>query len=236
MRGLSSWLGVWLLIGSSGAVQGAETMQARSDHYTVEWSGISLGEGTISLEKAEGENCYRYSSTTNPVAVVRWTYGSPAEHSTFCIQDGQLRARSFTYTNDKRSKDSFVLDFDWDKKQVHTAYRGQSTTRELPAIAYDRLSIRQAVRLWVLAYLDGKASAEAEFVMVDDDRIKPYRFAIGARENVVVGKQTIEALRVDRIDERRPHHYWLDPARDYVPVKIEQLKDGKVELRMQIKP
>ena len=41
-------------------------------------------------------------------------------------------------------------------------------------------------------------------------------------------------LRVERIDKKRPHHYWLAPDRDYIPVRIEQFKSGKRELLMEL--
>jgi hypothetical protein len=203
----------------------------RSDRYRIEWSGISLGEGTMTLA-AESEGCFRYESTTRPVALVRWTYGAPRETSRFCVREGVVRPQSFEYVNDKRAKDNFRLDFDWSAQQVRTLRGGEMRLREVPDPAYDRFVIREVLRLWVVRHVRGEAPAEAEFVMVDDDRIKAYRFAIGEREIVDTPRGRIEALRVNRIDERRPHYYWLDPARDYRPVRIEQLKDGKVELRM----
>jgi hypothetical protein len=206
-------------------------IEPRSDRYRIEWSGMSLGEGTMTLS-AEADGCFRYESRTRPVALVRWTYGSPREASRFCVRDGVVRPQSFEYVNDRRSKDNFRLDFDWSAGQVRTLHGGEMSLREIPDPAYDRFVIREVLRLWVLRHARGEAPAEAEFVMVDDDRIKAYRFAIGASEIVDTPLGRIQALRVDRIDERRPHHYWLDPARDFRPVKIEQLKDGKVELRM----
>ncbi len=206
-------------------------IEPRSDRYRIEWSGISLGEGTMTLT-ADGVGCYRYESTTRPVALVRWTYGSPRETSRFCVRDGVIRPQSFEYLNDKRAKDNFRLDFDWSTTQVKTLRGGELSVRDIPDPAYDRFVIREVLRLWVVRHARGEAPATAEFAMVDDDRIKSYRFAIGAREIVDTPVGRVEALRVDRIDDRRPHHYWLDPLRDYRPVKIEQLKDGKVELRM----
>lgn len=228
LRGAVSLMGLILSTAQAGTLADIEP---RSDRYRIEWGGMSLGEGTMTLT-AESQDCFRYESTTRPVALVRWTYGSPRETSRFCVSNGVVRPQSFEYVNDKRAKDNFRLDFDWNKQQVKTLHGGEMSLRDIPDPAYDRFVIREVLRLWVLRHQRGEAPAEAEFVMVDDDRIKAYRFAIGQREMVETPQGRIEALRVDRIDERRPHHYWLDPARGYRAVKIEQLKDGKVELRM----
>lgn len=223
--------GLLALLAASAQADTLADIQPRSDRYRIEWGGISLGEGTMTLA-AEGDGCFRYESTTSPVALVRWTYGAPRETSLFCVRDDVVRPQSFEYINDKRAKDNFRLDFDWTTQQVRTLHRGNISLRETPDPAYDRFVIREVLRLWVVRHVRGDAPAEAEFVMVDDDRIKAYRFAIGEREIVDTPRGRVEALRVNRVDDRRPHHYWLDPARDYRPVKIEQLKDGKTELRM----
>ena len=204
----------------------------RSHRYSVEWAGISLGKGTIALQGDAG-GCYRFESTTDPIALVRWTYGAPREQSRFCVRDGAIVPVTYAYINEKREKDSFRLDFAEDNSEVRMLKRGDLQVREIAdQETYDPFLMREVVRLWVLRHLAGVAPAQAAFTMVDDDRIKTYRFAIGEREIVDVPAGRVDALRVDRLDDRRPHHYWLDPERGYIPVKIEQLKEDKVELRM----
>lgn len=218
--------------GPAAAFDAREQLQPRSDRYEVQWSGISLGKGTISLAE-DADGCYRFESTTDPIAIVRWTYGSPREQSRFCVREGRIVPQTFEYVNDKREKENFRLDFDVAKGEVRMLKGGDMSVRELPEEgAYDRFVIREVVRLWVLRHAAGEAAPEASFTMVDDDRIKTYHFKIGETETVDTPSGKVEALRVDRIDDRRPHRYWLDPQRGYLPVKIEQLKDGDVELRM----
>jgi hypothetical protein len=229
-----------LITGSANAAN--DLMAARSDRYDVQWGSISLGVGTIRLQPM-GDNCYAYESTTDPVTLVRWTYGAPSESSQFCIVDGEVRPQRFAYQNDKRKKDNFSLEFDWKTRTVRRLSGGTLSQRELPALAYDRFVIREAVRLWVMRLPDVAAKPgagsttrpEAEFTMVDDDRIKTYRFAVTGREQIETAAGRFDTLRVERVDDpRKSYRYWLAPARGYVPVKIEHLKDGKVELRMNL--
>ncbi len=214
------------------AADGMTQLAERSNKYEIEWNGIGLGVGTISLTQ-EPDGCYLFTSTTDPIALVRWTYGSPREQSRFCISEGQLLPQQFEYSIEKRSKEGFRLDFDWSAKQVRTLKGGVLTQRDVPLPSYDRFLIREAVRLWVIQQQAGNAPAEAEFTMVDDDRIKAYRFAVIGAETIDTPTGKIDTIRVDRTDSaKRPSHYWLAPSLDYVPVKIEQLKKDKVELRM----
>lgn len=207
---------------------------ARSDRYDVTWGGIPLGEGVISL-KPQTDGCFLYESTTDPIALVRWTYGAPRETSQFCLQDGRIVSQQFSYDNDKRDKDSFRLDFDWGEHRVKTLRAGEMTLRDLPEQAYDRFVIREAVRMWVIRNAAGEAPGEAEFVLVNEDRIRSYRFAVIGPETVSTPAGTFETIRVDRTDNpKRPFHYWFAPSRDYIPVKLEHLKNDKVELRMTL--
>lgn len=217
-----------------GGARAAE-FEARSDSYDIEWSGIALGVAQISLTGADG--CWRYESQTRPMALVRWTYGAPRETSTFCVEDGRIRARHFEYVNDKREKDNFTLDFDWDKRQVKTIKGGNVQMRELPGEAYDRFLLQQAVRQWVMRNDKDEKPEPVEFTMVDDDRMKTYRLAITGREKVKTAAGSFDTIRVERIDNpEKSSRFWVAPARAYVPVKIEHLEKGEVKLRMSLRP
>ncbi|HUP91161.1 MAG TPA: DUF3108 domain-containing protein [Solimonas sp.] len=219
-----------------GPAARAETVfEQRSDVYDIEWSGISLGQGEIALTRAG--NCYRYESKTHPMALVRWTYGSPREVSEFCVDaDGQIRPKHFEYVNDKRAKDNFTLDFDLAARQVKAIKGGNVTIRELPEQAYDRFLLQQAVRQWVMRHAQEESPAPVEFTMVDDDRMKVYRFAITAREKVRTNAGTFDTIRVERVDNPdKSLRLWLAPARAYAPVKIEHVEKGEVKLRMSVR-
>ncbi|WP_028081866.1 DUF3108 domain-containing protein [Solimonas soli] len=206
---------------------------ARSDRYSVAWGSVSLGEGTISL-KPTGSGCYDYRSTTDPIALVRWTYGSPSEASRFCVSGGLVHPQRFQYSNDRRSDDNFSLDFDAGTQRVKKIKGGVVTEINAPDPSYDRFSIREAVRLWAAENAD-RIGAEQDFAFIDDKDVRTYRFRIEARETVQVPAGKFETLRVARIDHpKKSYRYWLAPSRDYVPVKIQHINKGKTELSMEL--
>src|SRR3546814_11542936 len=71
----------------------ANFWEARSDRYSVECGSVSLGDGTISLKPVSGD-CFEYLSEPRPIALVRWTYGSPVDFSRFCVRDNQEMGRA----------------------------------------------------------------------------------------------------------------------------------------------
>jgi len=211
----------------------ADFWAARADHYSVGWGDVTLGDGTITL-KPTGNDCFDYHSETNPIAIVRWTYGSPQESSTFCVRDGQVYPTHFQYSNDRRSGDNFTLDFDADTQRVKMIQGGDVVEIRVPAPVYDRFSIQEAVRLWA-ARNAGSVGLERDFAFLDEKKLKNYRFRIQGHESVKTPAGTFDTVRVERVDNpKKSYRYWLAPSRQYIPVKIEHINKGKTELRMAL--
>ena len=216
------------------AVHAAEpVLPELTAQYTVEWGGMSLGDAAVTLKAAETPGCYRYESATKPIGMVRWIYGSPYERSEFCIEKNRVVPKHFVFSNPKREKDGFTLDFDWTAKTVSS---NRASPRPLPDNAQDRFGLQQAVRLWVLQNLDKKDPGTVEFTMVEDDRMKVYKFAIAGREKLKVPAGEFDTVLVQRVDDpKKTSKFWLAPSRDYMPVKVEQIKNGDSQFRMVLK-
>lgn len=200
--------------------------------YAVTWRGMGLGNAVITLKPQGEADCYRYESLSEPAGLVRMFYGKPRETSDFCLRGGKVVPRRFEFHNPKSADDSYTLEFDAGKVRG-----GDKAERDIPADAQDRFGIQQAVRLWVLEHLKSEPGAETvEFAMVDDRRIKRYRFAITGRETIEVPAGRFEAVLVQRVDDKKKTtKFWLAPERDYMPVRVEQVKQGTVELKMVLR-
>lgn len=199
--------------------------------YSASWGGIGLGEIVITLNRGEEPGCYRYESRSDPVGLVRMFYGKPRELSEFCIKDGKVVPKRFSFFSSKGADKDFTLTFEPGKVTDH-----KGKVREIPPNAQDRFGIQQAVRLWVLGQVGAKEPGTVEFAQVDDRRIRHYRFAITAYEKVEVPAGTFETILVQRIDDpRKTSKFWLAPERDYMPVKVETGRDGDADLRMVLR-
>ncbi|MGQ0585605.1 MAG: DUF3108 domain-containing protein [Gammaproteobacteria bacterium] len=221
---------VALLLVSAGALAAEPKLPELDLKYAVAWRGMGLGSATITLKQQGGTDCYRYESLTDPVGLVRMFYGKPRETSDFCVQGGRVVPKRFEF-EDPKGDDSFTLEFEPGK------VRTKKQVREVPANVQDRFGIQQAVRLWVLEHLDSEPGAvTAEYAMVDERRIRTYRFAITGRESVEVPAGKFDAVLVQRVDDKKKTiRFWLAPGRDYMPVKVEQVRQGKTELRLELR-
>lgn len=199
--------------------------------YAAAWNGIRLGEIVVTLRPEGGEDCYRYESASNPVGVVKMFYGKPRETSEFCVRGGKVVPRRFVY---ERGDDGFTLEFDAAAGKVRD---GQGRERDIPPNAQDRFGLQQAVRLWVLENQDRpNPAASAEFALVDDERIRVYRFAVTGRERVELPAGAFDTVKVERVDNpNRISRYWIAPEVGWMPVKVESGKNGQVQLRMELR-
>lgn len=200
--------------------------------YAITWNGIGLGDSNITLKPQGAPDCYRYENRSNPSAMVRMLYGKPVEWSEFCVRGGKVVPQAFEFRNS--DQDSFTLKFDAAARTV-TDQNGKR--REIPPHAQDRFGLQQAVRLWVLSRKGAPDSAAtAEFAMVDQNRIRNYRFAITGKESVRVPAGTFDTVVVARVDDpSKSIRFWLSPEQAYMPVKVEQIRKGKVDLRMELR-
>lgn len=226
---------IFLLTLFSGLAQAAEpVLTPHSSTYDVEWSGITLGEGSITLAPTTEKDCYRFESTTQPVGLVQLLYGAPYELSLFCLKDGIIRTSHYEFTLKKGSDKNFSMDFDWPKRKVKTLQEGNLSVRDVTDDTYDRFVLREVVRQWVRRNADKlKTGDELLFKMMDDDSLNDYRFVYQGRETVKTPAGEFETLRVDRVnDPNRVLRAWIAPKRDYTIVALEQYRNGKVDLRL----
>lgn len=220
-----------LLAPPLGAAAGEPQLPDLQLTYSASWNGIGLGEVAITLRPGEATDCYRYESRSKPVGLVKMFYGAPRELSEFCVRGGQIVPHRFSFFSSRGEDKDFTLSFDAGKVTDH-----KGKVRDVPPNAQDRFGIQQAVRLWLLGQVGAKEPGTVEFAQVDDRRIRHYRFAITAFEKVEVPAGTFEAILVQRIDDpRKTNKFWIAPAVDYMPVKVETLRDGDADLRMVLR-
>jgi hypothetical protein len=222
------------LLGAAAAHAAEPQLPELNLKYAVTWRGMGLGNAIIALKPHDGADCYRYESLTEPSGIVRMFYGKPREISDFCVKGGKVVPRRFEFVSPKAGE-SFTLEFDAARGKVRG---GEKEEREIPANAQDRFAMQQAVRLWVLEHLKSEPGVETfDIAMVDARRVRKYRFAITGRETVEVPAGRFEgAVLVQRIDDKKKTtKFWLAPSRDYMPVKVEQVRQGAVELRMVLR-
>ncbi len=215
------------MIGMAGSAQAAAAVDAPLPAlnlvYSVNYGGIGAGEADVSLKPDAKAGCYVYETKTRPVGFIKMLFGSPNQVSRFCVEGGVVRSQRFESVLQKDDEQSYVLDFDYAKRQV-TDENG--AVREIPAEAVDSFALQQAVRLWVAKHAGDASPPIAEFTMVDRKNLTHYQLKLAGRETIKTPAGDFDTIRLERIDNPdKVGRFWLAAERDWMPVKI-QTKSG----------
>jgi hypothetical protein len=200
--------------------------------YDVSLGGFGVGQMNIRLEPQGEAGCYRYTIESHPNMFVSAIYGSPNQLSLFCVRDGVIRSQHFESVLPGDDKQSYKLDFDWNR---HVVSDDKGGVREIPDDAIDSIALQQLVRLWVRAHANDANPPIAEFTMVDRKNLTHYKFKLTGHEKVETPAGSFDTLRLERIDNpNKIGRFWAAPARDYIPVITETKSDRKPMVRMEL--
>ncbi len=224
-------------IGMAGNAEAATSVDASLPAlnlvYSVNYGGIGAGEADVSLKPDTKTGCYVYETRTRPVGFIKMLFGSPNQVSRFCVEAGVVRSQRFESVLEKDKEQSYVLDFDYAKRQV-TDENG--VVREIPAEAVDSFALQQAVRLWVAKHAADASPPVAEFTMVDRKNLTHYQLKLAGRETIKTPAGNFDTVRLERIDNPdKIGRFWLAAERDWMPVKIQTKSGSKPAVVLTLK-
>lgn len=201
--------------------------------YSVNYGGIGAGDADVSLKPDAKAGCYIYETKTRPVGFIKMLFGSPNQVSRFCVDNGVVRSLRYESVLKGDDKQSYVLDFDYQKLKV-TDENG--LVREIPGDAIDSFALQQAVRLWVARHAADATPPIARFTMVDRKNLTHYQLKLAGRETIKTPAGSFETIRLERIDNPdKIGRFWLAAERDWMPVKIETKSGSKPSVVLTLK-
>lgn len=190
--------------------------------YTITWHGIEVGTSTHRLtQKADGH--YYFEAKTKPrIKILPYQYYESAE---FSWQNDKIKPYLYhcNILEGKRRKVGDVH-FDWAAKKITHRLPNETLTNNLKEGMQDKVtqtfSIRQALK---------KNHTALHYEIAELDKIKPYTFTVLGKESLNTNIGVLETLKIKHISSRGHETVmWLDPKRDYLPVKVTQSRNGKV--------
>ena len=204
----------------------AEPVTTYDADYTIEYKGREAGHSEFSVSHDPAAGTYRFRSDSKLRGLVARIVAPKAvvEDSTFRIVKGHTKPESFHYEDGSRKgDDNFDIAFDWPTTATVTI---DGNRREFPLEpgALDRGTAQVAL---VLAVASG--SIPDGFGIIDDDGLDRYDLTElePATANSALGVLKTRRFAWQRPGSSRQTIFWLAPDLRYVPIRIEQLKDGE---------
>lgn len=226
----------WCLVGLLGATLAhAETpaLQPYVATYAVSYRGLEAGTISMHLTHDAATNRYTYETRANPSMLARFVIGRDAVERTIVEPtDDGIRPLVWHLDDGKSGKDGDGdLKFDWSANKVTGEFEGKPVDLPTQPGLQDRLSIQLAVSAALV-----KGREPTSIIMVNGDRTREYTYARGATAEIdtKIGKQSTIIYESTRPNSNRVSKVWHAPELQFLPVRAEQIRKGKVETVMQL--
>jgi hypothetical protein len=228
------WLATVLLVSAACAaspVLSAVPLTPHSAEYKVRMNVVS-GQLNTSL-KLSGDT-YVATHAIAPTGMARiFTRGSIEESSTFRNTDEGVIPIAYQ-SNDSLSRDKERADvrFDWNENVARGTVNGEEFETVLQGLSHDRISIQYQLMHDLL-----NESPAKQYRLFEVDKLKALNIrTLGSRE-VSVGTGTYTAIGIQHQTQNssRVTTLWCVEALDYLPVIIEQHRNGKLRVQATLR-
>ncbi|HET6726028.1 MAG TPA: DUF3108 domain-containing protein [Gammaproteobacteria bacterium] len=211
----------------------AATLKPYTATYSVITHGIRAGESEFKLLQL-GPQRWRFSSDSHTTGLVSlFRDDAISETSVFTVADtGQFNAREYHYSHTGDDERTQIILFDWKKCVAHGIYRGDKKTIAVPRDASDPFLAQLKLSRRV-----AEGMQEGTFPVVNRNKLDLYHLHVVGKDAVVVPAGGFRTVRVERSEpgSSRKTVFWLAPKLNYVPVKVEQIKDGDSVFRLELR-
>jgi hypothetical protein len=234
MRTLASLLTLMLATIPASPSAHAEAAVPRpfSATYAVTYRGIGAGTITFDFARDAATDHYIYETHASPSTLARLFVSKAAmERSVMEIDASGTRPIEWRLDDGKSgSEDDGELHFDWSSNRVTGVVEGKPVELTPEPGTQDRSSISIAVTTALLRGVE-----PGTIPLIDDNRIKRYVYTKKEAATVDSALGKIETVIYESTREggsSRTSRFWMAPSLEFLPVRAEQVRKGKVETVM----
>lgn len=227
---MTRWCAVAVLAVASFDAQAAEdpTVATYTATYRAEYKGKDAGTAEFSVRYLADRDIYEFSSSVLAKGLLKLARPKPAvERSQFRVTSAGVQPLEFWYEDGSRSgEDNFHVVFDWERRVATVSSDAGRREIALPGPTLDRGSLQAALMRDVAA-----AGLQPTYKLADEDSIADYAYTENGTATVQTGIGPVEARIVtqQRAGSSRETWLWLAPELRFLPVRIEQRRDGEVQ-------
>lgn len=214
----------------SGQEPASRGLAAYTAEYKVE---ISVLSGTLHTEVRETGSGFAARSVIRPKGIARlFMRGSIEEYSEFSLGDDGIRPHHYESVDTLSSDPARMnFDFDYDASAVTGHINDEEFRFEFDGPVHDRVSIQYELMHNLL-----NQESDGEYALLDGDELKELTVTNIGRRQVRVPFGKFEAIGIQHraAESSRVSTLWCVEALGYLPVVIEQHRDGKLRVRAEL--
>ena len=234
MQTLASLLTSMVMTGLVASPAHAEAAVPRpfSATYAVSYRGIGAGTITFDFARDAATGRYIYETHASPSTLARLFVSKAAmERSVMEIDAGGTRPIEWQLDDGKSgNEDDGELHFDWSRSRVAGTVEGKPVELTVEPGTQDRSSMQIAVTTALLRGVE-----PGTIPLIDDNRIKRYVYTKKESATVDSALGKIETVLYESTREggsSRTSRFWMAPSLEFLPVRAEQVRKGRVETVM----
>ena len=223
------WLTAAALALAAHEAAGADaTVATYTATYNVQYKGKEAGTAEFSVVYLADRDLYEFTSRVLAKGLLKLARPKPAvERSQFRVDAEGVQPLEFWYEDGTRSgEDNVHIAYDW-QRRVATVSGGE-TRREiaLPAAGLDRGTLQVTLMRDLAA-----TGAAGKYTIADEDSVSEYAYTDNGTATTATGIGPVEtrALTQQRAGSSRTTWLWVAPTLRFLPVRIEQRRDGEVQ-------
>ncbi len=221
------WLPALLLLMSSGVLPAERVLEPHIAEYKVK---ISVLSGTLTSEMYATEDGFAARSIIRPTGFASLLMsGTIEEYSEFSLTGDGIRPQHYESTDTLSSDPKrMTFDFDYSEQAVSGLINDEKFRFEFDGPVHDRVSIQYQLMHNLLNQNGG-----GDYALLDGDELKELAVTnIGTREvRVPFGRFEAVGIQHRAAESSRVSTLWCVAELNYLPVVIEQHRDGKLRVR-----
>lgn len=222
------------LVLAHGAALGADSSIATyTATYAVQYKGKAAGTAEFAVRYLEREDAYEFTSRTMAKGLLKLARPNPVvERSRFRVVGATLQPLEFWYEDGSRSgEDNFHVVFDWQRRVATISTAAARRELAVPEAALDRGTLQVAL----MRDLE-RAGQPATYELADEDSVAHYAYTDNgaARLETEAGSHETRVLTQQRTGSSRSTWLWVAPALRFLPVRIEQRRDGETQTALEL--
>lgn len=201
--------------------------------YHLYGSGLPVGEALMSLDVVGAKGyAMRFEVRPNKLVALLASHRIQ-EQASGEIHDGQVRPLYYErQANTGRETQQVQLRFNWPAAQVEAHSNAKQATLPLSPGVTDPLSLNLTV-MWDLQ----RGQLPEQYALVDGTEPRIYQIRNEGEETLKTALGLLRTVRISqtRLDGNRTTTFWFAAELQYLPVQIARQKNGREDLRLEIR-
>mgnify|MGYP002869864922 CR=1 FL=1 len=202
-------------------------------HVALYDVNISFLSGTLRTELIVVDNQYQASSHITPTGIsLLFGQGSIVQTSLFGIDQESIQPTRFTSDDSlTREKEQVDFLFDWGANKITGLIGEAGFATQLSSNTYDSVSLQYAFMHDLL-----NESLRKTYLLQDADELKELNITIKEQQRVTVPFGDFKTIVIQHQSNNsdRTTALWMAAELDFLPIVIEQRRDGKIRFRAEL--